>query len=177
MTCHLRCIFRWRSPSKCFEDWSLIIEAFPDPFLGHLVVLSGNLQLLELHCLTLHRDCIENGLANWKYGVRVQFSNFGTNFCRPHSVLTFIQTRSRVILQAPVGSTSSTSSTRSTCLFQPVLTAQGYPSHLQCITGGAKGSILADTKIYFDGFQWRAAPNNNQDIPGTCPTSLLYFGT
>ena len=22
----------------------------------------------------------------------------------------------------------------------------------------------------------RAAPNNNQDIPGTCPTSLIQFG-
>ena len=39
---------------------------------------------------------------------------------------------------------------------------------------GAKGSILADTKIYFDEFQWwRAAPNHNQDIPGTCP--LVWY--
>jgi len=78
-------------------------------------------------------------------------------------------------LQVPIGSTSST---RSTCLFLPVLTAQGDLSYLQSIAGGAKGSVRADTKIYFDEFSWwRSAPNNNQDIPGTCPTSLLYFGT
>ena len=42
------------------------------------------------------------------------------------------------------------------------------------LMAGAKGSILADTKIYFDEFQWwRAAPNHNQDIPGTCP--LVWY--